>query len=82
MAKAPDARDLLDEVLASLVWRLAMQAVHLAPFMPEKCEQLWRRLGAAESLGSVHDQRFATVHDLDPTGWRVQKASPLFPRPT
>jgi methionyl-tRNA synthetase len=65
----------LDRTLGSLARGLAIQAVCLAPFMPAKCEELWRMLGAP---GSVHDQRFASLADIDPSGWKVDKGSPLF----
>jgi methionyl-tRNA synthetase len=77
LAKVPEARDQLHTVLATLVWRLAWQAVHLAPFMPAKAEELWRALGAP---GSVHAQRFDCLGQLNPAGWRVTKGAPLFPR--
>ena len=77
MAKDPDQRAALEETLATLILAIAWQVVHLAPFMPQKCEELWRQLGAP---GSVHEQRFAALQRLDPAGWRVQKASPLFPK--
>jgi methionyl-tRNA synthetase len=77
LAKDPSQRKALAETLATLILGLAWQTVHLAPFMPEKCEALWRQLGAP---GSVHEQRFATLPDLHPTGWRVEKGHPLFPK--
>ena len=77
LAKDPDQRRALDETLGTLMRTLVWQAAHLAPFMPEKCEELWRQLGAP---GSVHQQRFASLGQLDPTGWRVAKGTPLFPK--
>jgi methionyl-tRNA synthetase len=77
LAKAPEASDLLDEVLATLIWWLAWQAVYLAPFMPNKCAELWRQLGAP---GSVHSLRFDRPKEIDPTGWQVTKGPPLFPK--
>ena len=77
LAKDPDKRAALDETLATLILAIAWQTVHLAPFMPQKCEELWRQLGAP---GSVHEQRFATLPGLDATGWRVEKGAPLFPK--
>ncbi|MEO8193756.1 MAG: methionine--tRNA ligase [Gemmatimonadales bacterium] len=67
----------LDRTLGSLARQIARQTVYAAPFMPGRAEDLWRRLGAP---GSVHDQRFDTVHDIDPTGWQVTKGDPLFPK--
>jgi methionyl-tRNA synthetase len=73
-----DARRALDHVLASLMRQLARQAVLVAPFLPEKSEQLWAAIGGS---GSVHAQRFSSVESLDPSGWRVTKGTGLFPRP-
>jgi len=67
----------LDRTLGSLARELAIQAVCLAPFMPSKSEELWQMLGAP---GSVHDQRFDSLSDVNPAGWRVSKSSPLFPK--
>ncbi len=75
LAKDSGQRDALDETLASLMRQLVRQAVAVAPFIPERAEELWRQLGAP---GSVRDQRFDTT--LSPTGWRVNKGAPLFPK--
>ncbi len=77
LAKDPAQRAALESVLATLVRQLIRQAVHLAPFMPERAEELWRQLGAP---GSVHEQRFASLAALDPTGWHVIRGDPLFPK--
>jgi methionyl-tRNA synthetase len=77
LAKNESAARELDETLASLVRQLVRQTVHLAPFMPERAEELWRQLGGP---GSVHNQRFADLVKLDSTGWRVSKGQPLFPK--
>ncbi len=76
LAKDPAARGQLETVLATLIRQLARQALHLAPFMPERADALWRQLGGP---GSVHAHRFTVRGDdvLDTTGWRV----PLFPMP-
>jgi methionyl-tRNA synthetase len=75
LAKDPAQHRALDTVLATLVHQLAEQAIHLAPFIPDRAEALWHQLGAP---GSVHDQRFGT--GVDATGWRVAKGDPLFPK--
>jgi methionyl-tRNA synthetase len=77
LAKDPAQRPELEQTLATLIRQLARQAVYAAPFIPEKAEALWRQLGAP---GRVTDQTFASVADLDPAGWRVQKGEPLFPK--
>jgi methionyl-tRNA synthetase len=78
LAKSPEKRVELDTVLAAIIRQLARHAIHLAPFMPSKAEELWRQVGGT---GSVHDQRFANVASLDVTGWRVAKGASLFPKP-
>jgi len=67
----------LDRTLGSLARQLMRQCVHIAPFTPERAEELWRRLGAP---GSVHEQRFGSLASLDPAGWRVTKGDPLYPK--
>jgi methionyl-tRNA synthetase len=67
----------LDMTLGSLARELVRHCVHLAPFMPNKCEELWGMLGAP---GSVHDATLDTLGSIDPAGWRVTKSTPLFPK--
>jgi methionyl-tRNA synthetase len=67
----------LDRTLGSLARQLVRQCVHIAPFTPERAEELWRRIGGP---GSVHDQRFDSLASIDPAGWRVTKGDPLFPK--
>src|SRR5688572_6152371 len=74
LAKDPAAKAELDLTLSSLARQLVRQAVHLAPFMPGKSEELWRQLGGP---GSVHDQRFSELETLDRAGWRVSKGTSL-----
>jgi hypothetical protein len=45
--------------------------------MPEKSEELWNSLGAPGSPGAM---RFKGLGRLDPTGWKVEKDPPLFPK--
>ncbi|MFW6085228.1 MAG: methionine--tRNA ligase [Gemmatimonadota bacterium] len=45
LAKDPSAADELDAVLGALVRALSRVATALHPFMPEKCAELWSRLG-------------------------------------
>ena len=73
--KANDAE--LDRTLGALARELARHCVLLAPFMPGKCEELWRILGARGDLNGV---RFDSFTSLDPTGWKVTKGEPLFPK--
>ena len=78
LAKNPESRAQLELVLASIAKQLARHAIHLAPFMPNKAQELWTQLGGP---GRVEDQRFAGVDTLDVGGWRVTKGASLFPKP-
>lgn len=78
LAKDPAKRAELETVLAAIVRQLARHAIHLAPFMPSKAQELWQQVGGQ---GAVADQRFADVAALDVTGWRVAKGPSLFPKP-
>ncbi|HSA54567.1 MAG TPA: class I tRNA ligase family protein [Gemmatimonadaceae bacterium] len=77
LAKDPALSAQLDETLGALVRQLARFAVMLYPYMPGKATELWTQLGAPGDPGA---QRFASLMDLDATGWTVAKASPLFPK--
>jgi methionyl-tRNA synthetase len=72
-----EGRRALDQVLSSLVRRLAREAVLLAPFMPVKAQALWEQLGGP---GTVLEQRFDRLAELDTSGWSVAKGAPLFPK--
>ena len=78
LARDAERRVDLEVCLASLIHRLARQAVLLSPFMPTKAEALWVQLGGS---GRAADQRFDSLSMLDVTGWRVAKGDGLFPRP-
>jgi methionyl-tRNA synthetase len=77
LAKMPEARAGLESVLAAIIRQLARHAIHLAPFMPDKAQELWVQIGGT---GSVHDQRFANIESLDVTGWKVAKGASMFPK--
>ena len=77
LARDPSKRAELDGALASLLRTLARQSVLLAPFIPSKAQELWERLGGT---GPVASQRFAGLAAIDPAGWSVRPAPPLFPR--
>jgi len=78
LAKDPAKRAALEQVLSAIIRQLARHAVFLAPFMPEKSQELWTQLGGP---GRVEEQRFANVSSLSVGGWRVAKGAPLFPKP-
>jgi methionyl-tRNA synthetase len=78
LAKNPERRAELESVLSAIMRQLARHAIHLAPIIPNKAQDLWAQLGGP---GQVVDQRFADVEALDVTGWRVAKGASLFPKP-
>jgi methionyl-tRNA synthetase len=78
LAKHQETRGQLETVLAAIVRQLARHAIHLAPFMPMKSQELWEQIGGR---GQVSEQRFADVDTIDVTGWRVAKGASLFPKP-
>ena len=45
LAKNPETRAQLESVLAAIMRQLARHAIHLAPFMPTKAQELWEQLG-------------------------------------
>ncbi len=73
---ADGARE-LDDVLSSLVRGLARHAILLSPFLPDKAQALWKQLGGP---GTVAEQRFGALGELDAAGWQVRKGDPLFPK--
>ncbi len=77
LAKDPAARAELERTLASLTRQLARQAVMLAPFMPNKSEELWTALGGS---GRASEQRLDEIATLTTAGQRVTKGAPLFPK--
>lgn len=78
LAKDPAKRDALEQALASLVRRIARQALQLQPFMPEKSAALWQQLGAPSEMSIAH---FKALDSLDAGGWTVARGAILFPRP-
>jgi methionyl-tRNA synthetase len=75
--KDPANSSQLDAILASLSRQIARQTILLAPFMPQKAEAAWSRLGGP---GHVADQRLSRLPNLDTTGWKVSRGDPLFPK--
>jgi methionyl-tRNA synthetase len=78
LAKDPAKRGELEQVLSSLVRRIARQALQLQPYMPTKSAELWSQLGAPAEISA---ETFAGLDSLDVTGWKVSKGAILFPRP-
>lgn len=77
LAKDPAEAEALDRTLHALILSIARQTVLLAPFMPSKVEEVWGQLGAPGRAGGTP---FAALTALDPSGWRVTKGAPLFPK--
>jgi len=77
LATDPARRDDFDRTIRAAVTLLAQAAVLLWPVIPVTAECLWRSLGGP---GCVKEQRLANIGQLDPTGWRVARIPPLFPR--
>jgi len=75
LARDPDKSDALDAVLGALIRALARTAVALSPFMPEKSEEIWSRLGGAGAL-PVFDE----LADNWPTQLPEKPEGVLFPR--
>lgn len=77
LAKDPAQRGELEVTMAALVRHLARQCVAIFPFMPGKAAELWAQLGGP---GSLADQRFDRLAELDCAGWKVAKGAGLFPK--
>jgi methionyl-tRNA synthetase len=80
LAKDPAKRAELETTLATLAWLLAWQAVMVSPVMPEKAQALWEQLGAPGTVTSFRWPSGAGTEIIDPSGWRVTKGAPLFPK--
>ena len=82
LAKDPDNKTKLNEVLYNTAESLRALAVLLNPVMPNTCEILWSNLGAKESLGDISKQNLEHVAKWGtlPEGSKVNKGAPLFPR--
>jgi methionyl-tRNA synthetase len=66
----------LDAALHAMVRYLAVVAVLFFPFMPEKMEELWRRVAGDRPMPAI-----AALPGLDVAGWTMAAGDPLFPRP-
>jgi methionyl-tRNA synthetase len=77
VAKDPARAEELATILGTAARALARMAIAVAPAMPGKASELWAVLGGP---GDVHARRWPTLEAPDPTGWRVTKGAPLFPR--
>lgn len=76
LAKRTEESERLDGVLRSLVRALARTAVALGPFMPGKCEEIWRRLGGSDGLPGPME-----IDARLPSRLPAPEPGVLFPRP-
>lgn len=76
LAKDEDRAAELDSTLRALAYALAVSAVMLYPFMPEKMKELWQTLGGPEELENLEG-----ITGIDPAGWSVSQGAVLFPKP-
>ncbi|MGD2153256.1 MAG: methionine--tRNA ligase [Gemmatimonadales bacterium] len=75
LAKDESGGAQLDAVLGSLARALGRLALLLSPFMPGKCNELWKALGGEGTLPGL--EAFA---QLDLTGSTVARQAVLFPK--
>ncbi|MFB8145251.1 methionine--tRNA ligase [Microbacterium sp. NPDC056003] len=82
LAKDEAQRTRLGTVLYTAAEGLRALAVLLSPVMPESTDKLWIALGAAETIGRLHDQpiREAGAWGVLKPGTSVNGLAPLFPR--
>ncbi len=71
--------DELDELLYDLCEGLRWLAMLLHPVMPERMEEMWRRLGAGGSITDDWSTALRTWGGLEP-GARIASGEALFPR--
>ncbi len=79
MAKNPEQRDALAQVMYNLLEAIRVIAIYLAPFMPNTSAEVFRRMG----LGAVTDIdniRQAAAWGQLPANNKVEKGEPLFLR--
>lgn len=69
----------LDALLYDLCEGLRWLAVLLHPVMPERMEEMWRRLGAGDGISAEWTAALGSWGGLQP-GARIASGEPLFPR--
>ena len=79
LAKDPARSGRLDTVLYNQVEAVRLSALLVSPFLPSTAEGIWKRLGFADSI-LTHHIPAAAAWGLFPSGQRVCKGEPLFPR--
>ncbi|MDZ7577477.1 MAG: methionine--tRNA ligase [Candidatus Nanopelagicales bacterium] len=82
LAKSEAERVRLGTVLYTIVEGLRAVAVLYNAVMPKASAQIWRCVGAEESIGPLSDQPIGEASDWGrlPAGAKVTKCPPLFPR--
>ena len=78
LAKEPDAREHLDEVLLHLASVLKTLGIVLYPFMPSKGEEIFRQIGLAWNPSVFFPAAAINWNDLP--GRTIVKGTSLFPR--
>lgn len=79
MAKSPERRGEMEDVFYTLAEGLRMLASLIYPAVPTVAEEIWSRLGLAQSPVEVawaEQKRWGLLQD----GLKVSKGAPLFPR--
>jgi methionyl-tRNA synthetase len=75
MARDPEKLPAVGTVLGSCLEALRIASVLLAPFLPDRCAELWRRIG--EGDGTFEER--VRWGRLVP-GTAIESGKPLFPR--
>jgi len=78
LAKSEENKDRLDTVLYNLADAIRIVSVLIQPFMPSTTRKIWVQLGIDHGQGTEWEDTF-TFGKL-PSGVKVQKQEPLFPR--
>lgn len=78
LAKEEDKKPRLDTVLYNLAESLRIISVLIRPFMEKTSDSIWRQLGIDHGQGTSWDD--LSEWGKLPTGLKVRKEAPLFPR--
>ncbi len=78
LAKDEENKDRLDTVLYNLAESLRIVSVLIRPFMEQTSDSIWRQLGMDHGQGTSWDD--ISVWGKLPTGLKVRKEAPMFPR--
>jgi len=78
LAKDEENKPRLDTVLYNLAEALRIVSVLIRPFMEKTSDAIWKQLGIDHGQGTSWDD--LSKWNLLPTGLKVKKEAPLFPR--